>query len=78
MRGSEARSEALSQKITSGISESFKLRPSIHETEDDQEGKGDTKIKPAETNVPVPDTEGIDEALRKLTPTHAEDKGTRI
>ena len=74
LRGFEVHSEGSSQKITSGISKLFKLRPSIHESEDDQEGKGDSKIKLAETNVPVPVTEGIDEALRKMTPTHAEDK----
>ena len=74
LRGFEARSEASSQKINSGISTAFKPGPSIHEAEDDQEEKGDTKIKPAETNVSVPVTEGIDEVRRKFTTTRAEDK----
>ena len=74
LRGFEARSETLSQKITSGISKSFRLESSIHEAKDDQVGKGDTMIKPAETNVPVPVTEGIDEVQRKCTTTQAEDK----
>ena len=74
LTGFKARSEASSQKITSGISKSFKLGPSVHEAEDDQEEKRDTKIGPAAANYPVPVTEGIDEVRRKLTPTHAEDK----
>ena len=74
LRGFEAHSEASSQKITSGISKLFKVGPSIHEADNGQEGERDTKIEAAETNFPVPVTEGIDKAHRKFTPTHAEDK----
>ena len=74
VRGFEAHSEASAQKFTSGISKSFELGPPVHETEDDQEEKRDTKIGPAATNYPVPVTEGIEEARRKFATAHAEDK----
>ena len=73
-RGFVAGVQDLSKKFTRRVSKSFKLRPPVHETEDDQEQKRDTKIGPAATNYPVPVTEGIEEARRKFTTTHAEDK----